>query len=89
MLTAYLERILAQTEKPADIVRRRLEQAGYDPVDGLELLGGEGLSFLLKFVYKSQLLGPAVRTSFQTNLNNVLIHSPGGRTQLQRQFRLY
>ncbi|RDB15590.1 Adenylate cyclase [Hypsizygus marmoreus] len=53
------ERILAQTERPADIVRRRLEQAGYDPADGLELLGGEGLSFLLKFVYKSQLLGPA------------------------------
>ncbi|KAG5643320.1 hypothetical protein DXG03_001204 [Asterophora parasitica] len=53
------ERILGQTERPADIVRRRLEQAGYDPADGLELLGGEGLSFLLKFVYKSQLLGPA------------------------------
>ncbi|KAF8069885.1 adenylate cyclase [Lyophyllum atratum] len=52
------ERILGQAERPADIVRRRLEQAGYDPVDGLELLGGEGLSFLLKFVYKSQLLGP-------------------------------
>ncbi|TFK44074.1 hypothetical protein BDQ12DRAFT_640483 [Crucibulum laeve] len=53
------ERLLAQTERPADIVRRRLEQAGYDAADGLELLGGEGLSFLLKFVYKSQLLGPA------------------------------
>ena len=66
-LTAYVERILAQTEKPADIVRRRLEQAGYDPVDGLELLGGEGLSFLLKFVYKSQLLGPAVCTIFFSN----------------------
>ncbi|KAJ7585096.1 adenylate cyclase [Mycena floridula] len=53
------ERILASTERPADIVRRRLEQAGYDIADGLELLGGDGLSFLLKFVYKSQLLGPA------------------------------
>ncbi|KAF8825704.1 hypothetical protein HHX47_DHR6000030 [Lentinula edodes] len=55
------ERILTQTERPADIVRRRLEQAGYDVSDGLELLGGEageGLSFLLKFVYKSQFLGP-------------------------------
>ncbi|KAJ6616665.1 hypothetical protein B0H10DRAFT_1948982 [Mycena sp. CBHHK59/15] len=58
------ERILAQTERPADIVRRRLEQAGYDEVDGQDLLGGagmSGLSFLLKFVYKSQFLGPAVR----------------------------
>jgi hypothetical protein len=55
------ERLLAQTERPADIVRRRLEQCGYDPADGLELLGADDLSFLLKFVYKSQLLGPAVR----------------------------
>ncbi|KAJ3763796.1 adenylate cyclase [Lentinula raphanica] len=55
------ERILTQTERPADIVRRRLEQAGYDVSDGFELLGGEGLSFLLKFVYKSQVFGPAVR----------------------------
>ncbi|KAJ3983402.1 adenylate cyclase [Lentinula detonsa] len=53
------ERILTQTERPADIVRRRLEQAGYDVSDGYELLGGEGLSFLLKFVYKSQVFGPA------------------------------
>ncbi|KAJ6456413.1 adenylate cyclase [Mycena sanguinolenta] len=53
------ERILAQTERPADIVRRRLEQAGYDETDGQDLLGGAGLSFLLKFVYKSLYLGPA------------------------------
>ncbi|KAJ7782580.1 adenylate cyclase [Mycena maculata] len=53
------ERILAQTERPADIVRRRLEQAGYGETDGQDLLGGAGLSFLLKFVYKSLFLGPA------------------------------
>ncbi|KAJ6594649.1 adenylate cyclase [Mycena capillaripes] len=53
------ERILAQTERPADIVRRRLEQAGYDESDGQDLLGGAGLAFLLKFVYKSLFLGPA------------------------------
>ncbi|TFY71632.1 hypothetical protein EVG20_g1385 [Dentipellis fragilis] len=52
------ERILAHTERPADIVRRRLEQAGYDVADGLEVLGEEDLSFLLKFVYKSNVLGP-------------------------------
>ncbi|KAK7043114.1 cysteinyl-tRNA synthetase [Paramarasmius palmivorus] len=50
------ERVVAPNERPADIVRRRLEQAGYDVSDGLEL-GGDGLSFLLKFVYKSRQLG--------------------------------
>ncbi len=52
--------MLGQTERPADIVRRRLEQAGYDAADGLELIGAEDITFLLKFVYKSQLLGPVV-----------------------------
>ncbi|KAJ7049995.1 hypothetical protein C8F01DRAFT_1213058 [Mycena amicta] len=54
------ERILASTERPGDIVRRRLEQAGYDESDGIELLSGAGLGFILKFVYKSLFLGPAV-----------------------------
>ena len=49
--------MLAQTERPANIVRKRLEQAGYDPADGVELLGGGALEFLLKFAYKSQNLG--------------------------------
>ena len=52
--------MLAQTERPADIVRRRLEQAGYDVADGLDTLGEGDLSFLMKFVYKSTVLGPAV-----------------------------
>jgi len=52
--------MLAQTERPADIVRRRLEQAGYDIADGLDTLGEGDLSFLMKFVYKSTVLGPAV-----------------------------
>lgn len=59
-LMNLVERILMHTERPADIVRRRLEQAGYDVRDGLQLLDGEAMSFLLRFVYKSQLLGPAV-----------------------------
>lgn len=54
------ERILAQTERPADIVRRRLDQAGYDIADGLDLLGADDIQFLMKFVYKSNVLGPAV-----------------------------
>ncbi|KAF7427927.1 cysteinyl-tRNA synthetase [Pleurotus ostreatus] len=53
------ERVMGQKERPADIFRRRLEQAGYDAADGLETLGEDDMSFLLKFVYKSQLLGPA------------------------------
>ncbi|PCH35852.1 adenylate cyclase [Wolfiporia cocos MD-104 SS10] len=52
------ERVLAPTERPANIVRRRLEQAGYDEADGLDMLGAEDLSFLMKFVYKSNVLGP-------------------------------
>jgi adenylate cyclase len=52
--------MLAQTERPADIVRRRLEQAGYDIADGLDTLGEGDLSFLMKFVYKSTVLGPVV-----------------------------
>ena len=55
------ERILAQTERPADIARRRLEQCGYDESDGLEALAAGDLSFLFKFVYKSQSLGHSVR----------------------------
>ena len=57
----FAERILGQTERPADIVRRRVEQAGYDQTDAVDLLNYD-LSFILKFVYKSQLLGPAVRS---------------------------
>lgn len=52
--------MLAPTERPAAITRRRLEQAGYDQVDSLDYLAAEDMTFLLKFVYKSQLLGPAV-----------------------------
>lgn len=54
------ERILASTERPAAITHRRLEQAGYDQLDSLDYLAAEDMTFLLKFVYKSQLLGPAV-----------------------------
>ncbi|KAF8893444.1 hypothetical protein BD779DRAFT_1506295 [Infundibulicybe gibba] len=74
------ERMLLQTERPAVIVRRRLEQAGYDPADGLELLGGEGLSFLLKFVYKSQLLGPAEEELAFDNFDLIDLTGRGLRT---------
>ncbi|THU89060.1 hypothetical protein K435DRAFT_969264 [Dendrothele bispora CBS 962.96] len=50
------ERMLTPSERPVDIVRRRLDMAGYDMKDGSQLLGPDGLSFLLKFVYKSQQL---------------------------------
>ena len=59
------ERILAMTERPADIMRRRLEQAGYTAADGLDMLGADDMRFLLTFVYKSTLLGPAVRCFFR------------------------
>ncbi|KAG9120992.1 cysteinyl-tRNA synthetase, partial [Ceratobasidium sp. 392] len=51
------ERALGSHEKPALIMRRRLEQAGYDDMDQLETIGGEDLRFLLRFVYRSVDLG--------------------------------
>lgn len=59
----FVERLLAMTEKPANIVRRRLEQAGYDDADDLRLLAVEDIQYLMKFVYKSNVLGPAVSCS--------------------------
>jgi adenylate cyclase len=53
------ERVLAPTERPAGLVKRRLEQAGYDAADGLQTLGSDEIGFLIKFIYKSNLLGGA------------------------------
>ena len=58
-IASLLERVLAPTERPADLVRRRLEQAGYDVADGLQTLGSDEIGFLIKFIYKSNLLGGA------------------------------
>lgn len=49
------------TEKPANIVRRRLMEAGYEDADDLPLLGMEDIQYLMKFVYKSNVLGRTVR----------------------------
>ncbi|PWN22397.1 hypothetical protein BCV69DRAFT_245961 [Microstroma glucosiphilum] len=46
------ERPLGESEKPALLQRRRMEQAGYTEADGLETLGREDHSYLLKFVYR-------------------------------------
>jgi adenylate cyclase len=51
---------LAPTEKLAAIVIQQLQQAGYDQADNLAFLGAEDMTFLMKFVYKSQLLGTTV-----------------------------
>ncbi|KAF8271493.1 hypothetical protein EI94DRAFT_1568332 [Lactarius quietus] len=74
------ERMLAQTERPADIVRRRLEQAGYDFADGLDTLGEGDLSFLMKFVYKSTALGPAEEDMIFTDYKNVDLTNKSLRT---------
>ncbi|KAI6121838.1 hypothetical protein F5141DRAFT_538234 [Pisolithus sp. B1] len=58
------ERVLAPTERPAAITRRRLEQAGYDQADSLDYIAAEDMTFLLKFVYKSQLLGASEDLQF-------------------------
>lgn len=46
------------TERPASIVRRQLQQAGYEDVDDLQ--DQEDIQFLMKFVYKSNVIGPVV-----------------------------
>ncbi|KAI0313942.1 phosphatase 2C-domain-containing protein [Amylostereum chailletii] len=74
------ERMLAHTERPADIVRRRLEQAGYGVADGLDTLGGEDLSFLFKFVYKSNVLGPAEEDLIFTAYEHVDLTNKSLRT---------
>ena len=48
------------SEKPANIVRRRLEQVGYEPADNLRSLAVEDIQYLMKFVYKSNALGQTV-----------------------------
>lgn len=52
----FLERVLGPNEKPAAIVKLRMEQAGYTVEDGNHLMGPENLAILLRFVYKDQLL---------------------------------
>lgn len=46
------ERPLGESEKPAMLQRRRMEQAGYSEYDSLETLGREDHSYLLRFVYR-------------------------------------
>ena len=50
--------MLGLTERPANIVRRQLQQAGYEDVDDLQ--DQEDIQFLMKFVYKSNVIGPVV-----------------------------
>ncbi len=52
------------TEKPANIVRKRLQEAGYEEADGLPSLGMDDIQFLMKFVYKSNVLGRTVSVSY-------------------------
>ncbi|KAG8920525.1 cysteinyl-tRNA synthetase, partial [Tulasnella sp. 408] len=56
------ERVLGPQERPINILRRRLEQAGYDESDDLEHLGGEDISFLLRFVFRDANLPTAQPT---------------------------
>ena len=54
-------------------MRRRLEQAGYDVADGLQTLGSDEIGFLIKFIYKSNFLGEAVRDFHKTFFFLILI----------------
>lgn len=68
-----LERVLAPTERPSDLVRRRLEQAGYDVADGLQTLGADEIGFLIKFIYKSNLLGGAGVSCFVVSFSSACV----------------
>ncbi|CBQ72433.1 Adenylate cyclase [Sporisorium reilianum SRZ2] len=46
------ERPLGISDKPAQLQRRRLLQAGYTENDGLEDIGRDDLSYLLRFVFR-------------------------------------
>ncbi|KAG5336303.1 hypothetical protein C0989_012240 [Termitomyces sp. Mn162] len=52
------ERLLGMTEKPANLIKRRLEHHGYDANDGIILLRGDRLSFLIRLIYRSSLFTP-------------------------------
>ncbi|KAJ7031746.1 adenylate cyclase [Mycena alexandri] len=75
------ERLLKQSARPAHILKTALEQAGYDETDGYDLLGGAGMPgvpFLLKFVYRSQFLGPT--NDKELELNNFVHCNLSGRS---------
>lgn len=58
------------TEKPASIVRRQLQQAGYEDVDDLQ--DQEDIQFLMKFVYKSNVIGPVVSFSYTPSTHTTM-----------------
>lgn len=64
------DRPLVASERPARILRRRLVQAGYNDTDELDLLGGEDMSYLLRFVFRPDrmrmLQGPSLDAQEQT-----------------------
>ncbi|CAO1612961.1 unnamed protein product [Parajaminaea phylloscopi] len=50
------ERPLGDSEKPPLLQKRRMEQAGYTENDALETIGREDHSYLLRFVYRPDLV---------------------------------
>ncbi|KAJ7025687.1 adenylate cyclase [Mycena alexandri] len=84
------ERLLKQSARPAHILKTALEQAGYDETDGYDLLGGAGMPevpFLLKFVYRSQFLGPT--NDKELELNNLVHCNLSGRSLTTIPVTLY
>lgn len=71
-LIEWAERMLGMTEKPASIVRRQLQQAGYEDVDDLQ--DQEDIQFLMKFVYKSNVIGPVVSFSYIPSTHTTINH---------------
>ncbi|KXN80834.1 Adenylate cyclase, partial [Leucoagaricus sp. SymC.cos] len=76
------ERILDVREIPLDIIYRRTTEAGYTWNDGLLLLGGEHMSFLLKFIYRDPDLGIG-RRSFASDPQNPSFQDPTNELRLE------
>ncbi|KAH8922757.1 L domain-like protein [Atractiella rhizophila] len=47
-----IERVMGQMERPIALMRKRLEQAGYEEEDRFDELGREDHSYLTKFIFK-------------------------------------
>lgn len=75
-MIGVIERLLAQNERPGKIVRNCLEQAGYEPEDLLTMDVRQELCTYIKFIYKSVVLGPTVRSSPQSRYTDILTELP-------------
>lgn len=72
--------MLGPNEKPAAILRLRMEQAGYAVEDGMHLLNPDNLHILLRFVYKAQVLaGVRIPNTYTVFIWMLIVQLLGGK----------